>query len=104
MATKNNNRNIRISDQMLQLIEKQRGNNFTEKWEMLVIRCNWELPEKEKQLKELEEQIRKKRQMMAEASSRYARMINQLSVLEQRMYALDSAIGRALDEWPDDEM
>ena len=73
MATKNNNRNIRISDQMLQLIEKQSGNNFTEKWEMLVIRCNWELPEKEKQLKELEEQIRKKRQMMAEASSRYAR-------------------------------
>ena len=104
MATKNNNRNIRISDQMLQLIEKQSGNNFTEKWEMLVIRCNWELPEKEKQLKELEEQIRKKKQMMAEASSRYARMINQLSVLEQRMYALDSAIGRALDEWPDDEM
>lgn len=103
MATKNNNRNIRISDRMLLLIEQQTGNNFTEKWEMLVTRCAWELPEKEKQLKELDKKIRKKQQMMAEASSRYARMINQLGELEQRMYALDNAIGRALDEWPDDE-
>lgn len=42
--------------------------------------------------------IRKKRQQMAEASSRYAKMINQLGPLEQKMYQLDYAIGRALDE------
>ena len=66
MATKNNNRNIRISDHMLQLIERQRGNNFTEKWENLVIRCNWELPEKEKQLKALDDQIAQKRKQLQE--------------------------------------
>ena len=66
MATKNNNRNIRISDHMLQLIERQCGNNFTEKWENLVIRCNWELPEKEKQLKALDDQITQKRKQLQE--------------------------------------
>ena len=100
MAKKNNNRNIRITDQMLELIEQQAGDNFTEKWENLVTRCVWELQEKETKLKRLEDQINKKQQQMAEASSRYARMINQLSTLEQKMYQLDFAIGRALDEWP----
>ena len=51
MASKNNIRSIRISDDMLELIEQQAGNNFTEKWENLVTRCIWELPNKEKQLK-----------------------------------------------------
>lgn len=101
MAAKNNIRSIRISDDILELIEQQAGNNFTEKWENLVTRCVWELPKKERQLESINEQIKKKQQMMAEASSRYARMINQLGELEQRMYQLDYAIGRALDEWPD---
>lgn len=100
MANKNNIRSIRISDDILELIEQQVGNNFTEKWENLVTRCVWELPKKEKELERIQEQIQKKQQQMAEASSRYARMINQLGSLEQKMYQLDFAIGRALDEWP----
>lgn len=63
---KNNNRNIRISDHMLQLIEKQHGNNFTEKWENLVIRCNWELPRKEKEIQALDAQIAQKRKQLQE--------------------------------------
>ena len=50
MANKNNIRSIRISDDILELIEQQVGNNFTEKWENLVTRCVWELPQKEKEL------------------------------------------------------
>lgn len=103
MASKSNIRSIRISDDMLELIEQQAGNNFTEKWENLVTRCIWELPNKETELKRLEEQIRKKQQQMTEASSRYAKMINQLGPLEQKMYQLDYAIGRAIDEWPNYE-
>ena len=103
MANKNNIRSIRFSDELAELIDRQVGRTFTEKFENLITRCVWELPQKEKELERLNEQIQKKQQQMAEASSRYARMINQLGALEQKMYQLDFAIGRALDEWPDYE-
>lgn len=54
---KGNIRSIRISDDMAALIEQQAGNNFTEKWENLVTRCVWELPQKEKKLAEIEKYI-----------------------------------------------
>lgn len=103
MEKKSNIRSMRFSDTMIEMIESQVGNTFTAKFEALVTRCMWELPAKEKELKSLERRIRAKQQQMAEASSRYARMINQLSTLEQKMYQLDFAIGRALDEWPKEE-
>ena len=102
MAAKNNIRSIRISDDILELIEQQAGNNFTEKWENLVTRCVWELPEKEKELERVKEQIRKERQKMAEASSRYARMLNRLRDLEPKFEALEYAIGRAITDWPEE--
>ena len=64
MASKGIIRSIRISDQMLVLIEQQVGNNFTEKWENLVTRCVWELPEKERQLQQIQEQIEQERQRL----------------------------------------
>ena len=64
MASKGIIRSIRISDQMLVLIEQQVGNNFTEKWENLVTRCVWELPEKEKQLQQIQEKIDQERQRL----------------------------------------
>lgn len=98
---KGNLKSVRLSDDLIELIERQAGDTFTAKLENLVTRCVWELPEREKELERIQEQIRKKQQMMADASSRYAKMINQLSDLERKMYQLDFAIGRALDEWPD---
>ena len=102
MAQKRNIRSIRLSDEMLELIEQQAGDNFTEKWENLVTRCIWELPQKEAEIKRLEEQIRKERQKMAEASSRYARMLNRLRDLEPKFEALEYAIGRAITDWPEE--
>ena len=104
MATKGNLKSVRLSDDLIELIDRQVGDTFTAKLENLVTRCVWELPQKEKELEQIEAQIKKKRQMMAEASSRYARMINQLEPLEDKLYQLDYAIGRALDEWPSCEM
>lgn len=104
MATKGNLKSVRLSDDLIELIERQVGDTFTAKLENLVTRCVWELPQKEKELEQIEAQIKKKRQMMAEVSSRYARMINQIGPLEDKLYQLDYAIGRALDEWPHCEM
>ena len=47
MDTKNNIRSIRFSDELAELIERQQGENFTQKFENLVYRCAWELPAKE---------------------------------------------------------
>lgn len=57
MASKKLMRSIRISDDMAELINRQTGNNFTEKWENLVTRCVWELPQKEAQLQQIQERI-----------------------------------------------
>ncbi len=59
MAQKNNIRSIRFSDELAELIDRQAGRTFTEKFENLVTRCVWELPEKERQLKEIQKQIKR---------------------------------------------
>ena len=51
MATKNNIRSIRFSDELAELIDRQIGDTFTQKFENLVTKCVWELSNREKQLK-----------------------------------------------------
>jgi len=95
MASKSNIRSIRISDDMLELIEQQAGNNFTEKWENLVTRCVWELPQKERQLEILNQQILEKRKQLGRMSNRvdgYARM---LQSLEYDLHKLSNTIAKA---------
>ena len=53
MANKNNLKSIRLSDDLIELIEQQAGATFTAKLENLVTRCVWELPAKERQLESL---------------------------------------------------
>lgn len=64
MAQKNNIRSIRFSDEMADLIDRQVGRTFTEKFENLITRCVWELPQKEEQLKRIQEQIDQERQRL----------------------------------------
>lgn len=59
MAQKNNIRSIRFSDEMAELIDRQIGDTFTQKFENLITRCVWELPQKEKQLAHIQAQIKK---------------------------------------------
>ena len=57
MATKNNIRSIRFSDEIAELIERQQGSNFNQKFENLITRCVWELPAKKDELEQLPEQL-----------------------------------------------
>lgn len=61
MAQKNNIRSIRFSDEMADLIDRQIGDTFTQRFENLITRCVWELPQKEEQLKKIQEQINRER-------------------------------------------
>lgn len=64
MAQKNNIRSIRFSDELAELIDRQVGRTFTEKFENLVTRCVWELPRQEERLKNIQEQIKKERERL----------------------------------------
>ena len=103
MAQKNNIRSIRFSDELADLIDRQIGRNFTEKFETLVTRCVWELPQKEAELKRLEEKIRRKQNMLAEADSRYAKILNHLRALEPKLEALEYAVANAITDWKVEE-
>lgn len=53
-------KSMRLSARAIEIIEAQAGETFTQKFEALVTRCMWELPEKEKQLKKVEERLAEK--------------------------------------------
>lgn len=74
MAQKNNIRSIRFSDELAELIDRQAGQNFTEKFENLVTRCVWELPGKEAELKRLEKEISRRRKQLQELNAQLGKL------------------------------
>lgn len=96
---KSNIRSIRFSDELAELIDRQIGDTFTAKFENLITKCVWELPQKEEQIRILNEQIREKQNQLAEADSRYARMLNHLRAIEPKIEALEYAVAEAITDW-----
>lgn len=64
MADKSKIRSIRFTEELYELIDRQAGDTFTQKLENLVTKCIWELPAKEKQLKDIQEQIDRERKQL----------------------------------------
>lgn len=91
MAGKPNIRSIRFSDELAELIERQVGNSFTEKFENLITRCVWELPEKEAELKDIEERIHQQWELFYKLRAKREK-------LEQTMENLQREMDRRLRE------
>ena len=83
MAKKNNIRSMRFSDDMIEMIESQQGNNFSEKFENLVTRCMWELPEKEKKIKKLDKDIESKYRELEELGKKWRNLQSSLKIASQ---------------------
>lgn len=82
MAGKSNIRSIRFTDELYELIDRQTGDTFTQKLENLVTRCVWELPKKEKELKDLQAYIEKERtnlRQLREAKTKLERNIRDIN-------------------------
>lgn len=79
MAAKNNIRSIRFSDELAELIDRQVGDTFTQKFENLVTRCVWELPQKEKELARIQADIQRERERLYNLQ----RATEQLRMLER---------------------
>lgn len=89
MAQKNNIRSIRFSDELAELIDRQVGRTFTEKFENLITKCVWELPQKEKQLKDIQERIERERQRLYDLQ----RATEQLRTLERDIQSTQHYFG-----------
>lgn len=99
MGKKNNIRSIRFSDELAELIERQQGDTFTQKFENLVTRCVWELPAKQREVKQLEGLIREKRERLVELSGQVRELESSINELLPKMAALNIAVNRAVEKW-----
>ena len=91
---KSNIRSMRFSDDIVELIEAQAGETFTAKFEALVTRCVWELPEKEKQLQQIEERIQERRKLLQRLSSKCQKMENSLNNIKSYIESLERSIDK----------
>ena len=91
MAGKPNIRSIRFSDELAELIDRQAGNTFTEKFENLVTRCVWELPQREAELKEVQKQVRQEEKRLTELRKRR-------TVLDQTIQSIQKSLDYHLRE------
>ena len=99
MATKNNIRSIRFSDKLAELIERQQGRSFTDKFENLITRCVWELPAKEKELSRIETQIQEKRKQLDKMTTQAGELNMTLNKLTRQAAELEAGIQRAVEKW-----
>lgn len=97
MATKGNLKSVRLSDDLIELINQQVGDTFTAKLENLVTRCVWELPQKETEIKRLEEQITGKRAELRQLSERARKYEQALDNMKWDMQRLGGAISRTAE-------
>ena len=91
MAGKPNIRSIRFSDELAELIDRQIGNTFTEKFENLVTRCVWELPQREAELKVVQMQVRQVEKRLADLRKRRI-------VLDQTIQSIQKSLDYHLRE------
>lgn len=95
---KGNIRSMRFSDEILEMIESQAGDTFTAKFEALVTRCMWELPQKEKQLAEIQKQIENERQNLRLIRERKQKLEHNMYQLEYRTGRIKGEIDRILKD------
>ena len=85
MAQKNNIRSIRFSDELAELIDRQVGQTFTEKFENLITRCVWELPQKEEELRQIQERISQEQQRLRELEQKRTDLQRIMSGLDRTL-------------------
>lgn len=105
MAKKNNIRSIRFSDEIIEMIESQAGETFTAKFEALVTRCIWELPNKEKELKSIQTEINYERKRLHqiiktryEIEQKMLSLSNEMSTANARIKIINDEFKKMIDE------
>ena len=88
---KNNIRSVRFSDEMIEIINQQVGDNFTQKFERMVYNCYMLLPEKERQLREMEARYQSAKERYYALYDRYEKATSFMTVLESRLRGMEQS-------------
>lgn len=96
---KNNIRSIRFSDELAELIDRQIGNTFTEKFENLITKCVWELPQKEEQLKALQKTIDQEREKLWKLRDLYRKQEEVYRDIQSKISTLLLSINKANEKF-----
>lgn len=99
MATKNNIRSIRFSDELAELIDRQQGKNFQQKFENLVTRCVYELPQREQEIKRLDELKAMKLKQLDELNKQLMELRDTIYDLQPKIRSLEASINRNIQKF-----
>lgn len=99
MALKKNNiRSIRFSDELLEIIEQQVGDNFTQKFERLVYNCYMLAAEKEKEIHRLDDMIRRQREQLQHYQKDLRQLAPVVASIQRQLKAVDNYLEEYINE------
>lgn len=96
--SKNNIRSIRFTDELAELIDRQIGNNFTEKFENLITKCVWERPQREEEIQHLDEEIKMKREELMRLRIMTHQIRTNLDNITKNTALLEASIDAAISK------
>lgn len=99
MGSKSCIKTIRFSDEMIDIIEQQVGENFTKKFERLVYNCYMLAAAKEKEIQRLDEMIQSRRDLL----QRYQKDLRQLAPVVASIQRQLKAVDNYLEEYINEE-
>ena len=89
---------LRLSDDIVRLIEEQPGDNFTAKFELLVMKCVQELPEAQAQLQRVRNQIADERKRLTQAVRLRQELERNTRTINQQLDRLHNQMDHTINE------
>ncbi len=95
MANRDFHRSMRFSEDLYNLIDSQPGENFSQKFEFLVRTCVDELPNVQRELKDVRKQIETERKALRVLREQKATLAQNVNSVNYALKALVSTVERA---------
>ena len=89
---------VRLNEDVIELIERQQGETFTQRFENLVTRCVWELPQVEKQLTSYREKVKREQRQLSKLSGEVGQYRQLMMQLDQKLGSLEKLIDASMKE------
>ena len=86
-------RSIRFSDEMMEIINQQVGENFNQKFERLIYNCYMLVGEKEREIQRLDDQIKAKRDQLAKLQNTCDGFRDKLPAIGVRLDYIHDVLG-----------
>lgn len=94
---KENIRSIRMSDEIMEIVNQQQGRNFTEKFERLVYNCYMLTDQKSKEIKKLDEDIQIQREKLKYMAEQTTKLKNEQNAVSRALNNYHTALNIAVE-------